>query len=51
MFPKPVNNSFDHLQMDMKQGESSFCARIIMHMRNMYIIPIIMQLAKRKLRI
>ena len=36
--------------MDMKQGESCFCAHIIMHMRNMYIIPIIMLLV-RKLRI
>ena len=29
----------------MKQGESHFCARIIMHMLNMHIIPIIMLLA------
>ena len=29
----------------MKQGESHFCARIIMHMLNMLIIPIIMLLA------
>ena len=29
----------------MKQGESHFCARIIMHMLNMNIIPIIMLLA------
>ncbi len=28
----------------MKQGESHFCARIIMHMLNMHIIPIIMLL-------
>ena len=51
MFPKPVINSFDHSQMDTKQGESCFCAHIIMHMRNMYIIPIIMQLSIRLLRI
>ena len=29
----------------MTQGESHFCARIIMHMLNMHIIPIIMLLA------
>ena len=29
----------------MKQGESHFCARVIMHMLNMHIIPIIMLLA------
>ena len=29
----------------MKQGESHFCARIIMHMLNMHIITIIMLLA------
>ena len=28
----------------MKQGESHFCAHIIMHMLNMHIIPIIMLL-------
>ena len=30
----------------MKQGESHFCARIIMHMLNMHIIPIIMLLVR-----
>ena len=29
----------------MKHGETHFCARIIMHMLNMHIIPIIMLLA------
>lgn len=30
--------------MDSKQGESHFCARIIMHMLRMHIMPIIMLL-------
>jgi hypothetical protein len=39
-----ANTALNHYQMDTKQGELNFCARIIMHMLHMYIIPIIMLL-------
>ena len=51
MLPGCVYSDKTEIQADMKHGEPEFCARRIMHMRDMHIIPIIMLLRPKDLRI
>ena len=49
MLPGPVSSN--GIQTAVKQSERRFCAHIIGHMRNMYIIIAIMKLSALKTRI
>ena len=51
MLPGCDDSGKTEFQADMKHGEPEFCARHIMHMRDMHIIPIIMLLRPKDLRI